>query len=80
MEGEEMAMGGPNPMAIEVAAEETVGTSVSATALGGQAPTGIGPPLPLGSNLPGDGQHWPLDATRTNRATQPMLAEASPHQ
>ena len=29
MEGEEMAMGEPNPMALEVAAEETVRTSAS---------------------------------------------------
>ena len=49
--------------AMEVAAEETVRTSASATALGGQAPTGVGPPLPPRGSLPGDGHHGSHDVT-----------------
>ena len=60
-----------DPTAMEVAAEEGVRTSASATAHGGQAPTGEGPPLPLRASLPGDGQHGPHDATRSNARTQP---------
>ena len=44
MEGEEMAMGESNIMAREVAAEETVRTSASATAPAWQAKTGVEPP------------------------------------
>ena len=76
METEEMAMGGPDTMAMEVAAEETVRTSASATAIGGQAPPGVRTPLPLRASLPGDGQHWPPDATRANTVTQPTPAQA----
>ena len=79
MEGEEMAIGESKPMETEVEAEETVRTSASATGLGGQAPTGVGPPLPLRVSLPGDGQHGPLDGPRTSTATQSTPAQASPH-
>ena len=41
---EEMAMAEVDPTAMEVHAEETVRTPASATAIGGQAPTGVGPP------------------------------------
>ena len=58
MEGRQKALGGGNPLAMQVAAEETVWTSASVAALGGRAPTGVGPPLR--ASLPGDGQHWPL--------------------
>ena len=75
-----MAMGGPNPTAMEVAAEETVRTSASATALGGQAPTGVGPAIPLRASLAGDAQHWPHDRPRTNIATQATPAQAVPPQ
>ena len=57
MEWEEMAMGEPNPAMMQVAAEETVRTSTSLTALGGQAPTGVGPRLR--ASVPAEGQHWP---------------------
>ena len=56
MEREEMAIGGHDPAMRQVAAEETVHASASVTALGGQAPTGIG--SPLRASWPGDGQHW----------------------
>ena len=69
------AQGGPDPTTVQVAAEETVRTSASATALGGHPPTGVGPPL--GVTLPSDGQHWPHDATRSNVATHPTPAQAS---
>ena len=39
-------------VAMEVAAEETLRTSASSTAHGGQAPTGVGPPVPLRASLP----------------------------
>ena len=50
---EGMAMAEVDPTAMQVAAEVVVHTSASATALGGQAPTGVGPPLPLRASLPG---------------------------
>ena len=69
-----MAMGGGNSLAMQVAAEETVWTSASVAALGGRAPTGVGPPLR--ASLLGDGHHWPSDASRRNLAIQPTLAKA----
>ena len=74
-EERQMAMGASDPLAMQVAAEEPVWTSASETALGGRAPTGVGPPLR--SSLPGDGQHWPPDAPRRNVATLPTLEQAS---
>ena len=71
-----MAMAEGDPTAMEVAAEETVRTSASVTTLGGQAPTGVGPLLPLRASLPGAGQHWPPDATHTDTATQPTPLQA----
>ena len=73
MDGEEMEMDEPDPMAIQVA-EETVCTSASATPLGGQGPTGIGPPLRASAR--GDGQLWPVDAKSSNGATQPTPPQA----
>ena len=67
-------------VAIEVAAEETVRACASATALGGQAPTGVGPPLPLRASLPGDGHYGSHDAPRSNPTTQPMPSQAQPSQ
>ncbi|KAF0137335.1 MAG: hypothetical protein FD143_3764, partial [Ignavibacteria bacterium] len=65
--------------AMEVAAEETVRASASATALGGQAPTGVGPPLPPPrGSLPGDGHHGPHNAPRSSLTTQPMPSQAQP--
>ena len=64
--------------AMEVAAEETVRTSASVTALGGQAPTGVGPTLPLRGSLPGDGHHGTHDAPRSSLTTQPMPSQAKP--
>ena len=64
--------------AMEVAADEVVRTSASATALGGRAPTGVGPPLPLRASLTGDGQHWPHDATRSTVRTQPTPSQTQP--
>ena len=69
-----MAMGGRNPLAMQVAAEETVWTSASVAALGGRAPTGVGPPLRASAH--GDGQHWPPDATRSYLARQPTPAQS----
>ena len=40
MEGQEMGMGELNPLAMQVAVEETVWTSASVAAVGGRAPTG----------------------------------------
>ena len=71
-----MAIGGPDPTAIDVAAEETVRTSASATALGAQAPTGVVPPLPLRVSLPGDGQQCPRDATCIHTVTQSTPPQA----
>ena len=68
---EKTALAEVYPTAMEVAAEVVVSTSASATALGGQAPTGVGPPIPLRATLPGDGQHGHHDATRSNATTQP---------
>ena len=64
--------------AMEVAAEETVRTSASVSALGGQAPTGVGPPLPLRASLPGDGHHGSHDVPRSSLTTQPMPSQAQP--
>ena len=75
MEGQEMATSGPNPAAMQVVAEDTI--QASATALGGQAPAGVCPSLSLRASLPGDGQHWPPDATRRNVATLPTPEQAS---
>ena len=55
MEWEEIPMGEPNPAMIQVVLEETVRTSASATALGGQAQTGVGPPQSIRASLHGDG-------------------------
>ena len=68
---ERTALAEVDPTAMEVAAEVEVHTSASETALGGQAPTGVGPPLPLRATLPGDGQHGHHDATRSKATTQP---------
>ena len=76
MEGEEMPMGGPDPAMMQVMAEQTVHASESAPALGVQAPTGVGPPEPLRASVPGDGEHWPPDATRRNVGTRPTPAQA----
>ena len=56
---------------MEVAAEEVVHTTASATALGGQAPTGVGPALSLRASLPGAVQNGHHDATRSNARTHP---------
>ena len=69
MDGEEMPMRDPNPETRQEAVEEKVQASASAMALGGQAPTGVGPPL--SASLPADHQHRPPDATRSNVPTQP---------
>ena len=69
-----MALGGRNPLAMEVAAEETVCTYASVTALGGRPPTGVGPPLR--GSLPGDGQEWPPDDMRSYLARQPTPAQS----
>ena len=45
MEWEAMAMGGPDSATMQVAVEDGVPASASVKALGGQAPTGVGPPL-----------------------------------
>ena len=71
-----MAMGGPHHKAREVA-EETGRSSESAPALGAQAPTGVGPALPLRESVPGEGQHWPPEATRSNVVTQLTPVQAS---
>ena len=63
-----------DPTAMEVAAEVVVHTSASATALGGQAPTGVGPHIPLRASLPGDVQHGHHGAPRTNATTEPTLS------
>ena len=60
------SMAAVDSAAMEVAAEEIVRTSASATALGGQAPTGVGPPLSLRASLAGDAHHGSHDATRSN--------------
>ena len=64
--------------AMEVAAEKTVRTSASATALGGQAPTGVGPPFVPRGSLPGDGHHGSHNAPRSSLTTQPMTSQAQP--
>ena len=69
MEGRQMAMGGRNPLAMQVAADEPVWTSASVAALGGRAPTGVCGILR--ANAPGDGQHWPQNATRSYLARYP---------
>ena len=51
MEG--TALAEVDPTAMEVAAAEVLHTSASGTALGGQASTGVGPPLPLRASFPG---------------------------
>ena len=77
-----MAMEGGSAMsevdsrAMDVAAEETFGTSASATALGGQASTGVGPPLR--ASVPRDRHHGSHDATRSNPTTQPMPSQVQP--
>ena len=74
MEGRQIAIGGANPVTMQVAAEEPVWTSASGAALGGRAPTGVGPPLR--ASAAGDGQHWPADASGRNVAMQPTLPKA----
>ena len=69
-----MAIGGSDPLAMQVVAEEPVWTSASVIVLGGKAPTGLGPPLR--ASLHGAGQHWPPGATRSNVARQPTPAHA----
>ena len=69
-----------DPTAMEVATEVIVHTSASATALGGQAPTGVGPPIPLRPSLPDDGQHGHHDATRSNATTQSTPSLTQPQQ
>ena len=64
--------------AMEVAAEETVRTSESATALGGQAPTGVRPPLPLRASLPGDGHYGSHVAPRRNPSMQLLPSQVQP--
>ena len=64
--------------AMEVAAEETVGTFASATVLGGQSPTGVGPPLTQRPSLPGDGHHGSHDATPRSLTIQPSQAQPPP--
>ena len=49
-----------------------MGTSASATALGGQAQTGARPTLPLRPCLPGAPQQGPPDAMRSNAMPEPM--------
>ena len=56
---------------MEVASEELVATSASATALAGQGQTGARPPLPLRPSLPRAPQQGPNDATRSNAMTKP---------
>ena len=75
MEEEEMALAGPDPTTMQVAAEQTLLTSVSATAPAEQALPGVSPPLRGSSH--GDGQHWPPDATRSSLAFHPTPAQAS---
>ena len=72
------AMAEVDSAAMEVAVEETVRTSASATALGGQAPTGVGPPLPLRASLPGYYHRGSDDATRYYLTTQPMPSQVQP--
>ena len=50
MEGEEMTMGGLDATVMEVAAEATVRTSASETALGVKPPPGVGPSVLLGAS------------------------------
>ena len=69
-----MAIGEPDRMAMQVASYDMVRTSASATALGGQAPTGVGPAVR--ATLLGDGHHWPHGATRPDLATQPPPGQA----
>lgn len=59
MEGEEIAVGEADPVAMQVAAEETVRTSATATVVGGQAHPGVGPHLLVRASTPGDVGHWP---------------------
>ena len=72
--------GGGRFCGVEVAAEETLRTCASATALGRQAPTGVGPPVPLRPSLPGDGHHGSLEATRRNPTKQPRTSQVQPSQ
>ena len=73
MEG--TALAEVHPTAMEVTAEVVVRTSASATALGGQAPTGVRPPSPLRARLPCDGQDGHHDATGSNSTTQPTPSQ-----
>ena len=57
MDAEERSLDGPDPLTMQVAAQEMVHASASLTALEGQAPTGVGPALR--ASLPSDVQHSP---------------------
>ena len=78
MEGEQMAMGGPIRATSQVAAGEKVHASASVTALRGQSPSDVDPTLPIRASVPGDGQHWPPNATRSNKTRQPMPTQTLP--
>ena len=72
-----MATVGPNRSAMQVVVEDTVPASASRAALGGQAPSGVGPPLSIGASIQVDGQHCPSDATRSNVARLPIPANTT---
>ena len=76
MEGTALAEG--NPTAMEISPEEVLRMDASATAIGGQAPTGVGPPLPLYGSLPDAGQHGPQEATRSNVMPKPSPSQTVP--
>ena len=66
--------------AMEEASEDLVGTSASATALGGQAHTGARPPLPFRPSLRGAPQQGPHDAPCCNAMTEPRPSQTHPIQ
>ena len=76
MDGEEQALGGPDPETRQEAAEEQLHSSTSDMALIRQAPTVVRPPLR--ARLPGDGQHCRSDATPSSEETHQTPPPASP--
>ena len=75
MDREEIELGAPDPAMIQVAAEETVRNSASATALAKQALPGVG--RSRRASLPGDGQHWPPDGTPSRLASYATPTQAA---
>ena len=73
MEGTALAK--VDPTAMEVAEELVVRTTASAKALGGQAPSGVGPPSPLRASWPGEAQHGHHDDSHSNATTKPTPSQ-----